>query len=188
MNDLLRNPLVLVIDMQNVYDNGQKWECKNFRRALDIIPKIIEKFPHNVIFTRHVAAENALGVWNDYNRENAEVNSDEWLCAIHNDLKDSLAEYKCYDKVVYSAYSVENVQKAAANASCVIVTGVVAECCVLSTVFDLINAGRYVLYVKDAIAGIDDETEAATIKVLEGLAPLHLRIVTTAELEKEYMD
>ena len=24
---LLENPLLLVIDMQNVYSNGQKWEC-----------------------------------------------------------------------------------------------------------------------------------------------------------------
>lgn len=38
---LLENPLLLVIDMQNVYSNGQKWECSNFNRSLNQIKKII---------------------------------------------------------------------------------------------------------------------------------------------------
>ena len=37
---LLKNPLLLVIDMQNVYSNGQKWECSNFNRAHKQIKKL----------------------------------------------------------------------------------------------------------------------------------------------------
>ena len=39
---LLENPLLLVIDMQNVYSNGQKWECSNFNRSLNQIKKLLE--------------------------------------------------------------------------------------------------------------------------------------------------
>ena len=81
----------------------------------------------------------------------------------------------------YSAYSIEEVRNRATEASCVVVTGVVAECCVLSTVMSLIDAGVYVMYLKDAVAGINEETEKATITILEGLAPLHLSIIDTEQ-------
>ena len=97
------------------------------------------------------------------------------------DFKELQKKYKCYSKSVYSSYSIEQIRKAASDASCVVVTGVVAECCVLSTVMSLIDAGVYVIYLKDAVAGVNNETEEATIKVLEGLAPLHLSIMTTEE-------
>lgn len=53
----------------------------------------------------------------------------------------------------------------------------------LATVSSLIDAGKYVYYITDAVAGLDNEKENATIKVLEGLAPLHLSIITTNEFK-----
>ena len=53
----------------------------------------------------------------------------------------------------------------------------------LATVSSLIDAGKYVYYITDAIAGLDNEKEEATIKVLEGLTPLHLSIMTTNEFK-----
>ena len=39
MNDYLNNPLLLIIDMQNVYKEGQPWECKNYDNALsNVLP------------------------------------------------------------------------------------------------------------------------------------------------------
>ena len=93
-------------------------------------------------------------------------------------------KYKVIDKSVYSSLSVDEVKLAVESSSCVVVTGVVAECCVMSTVMNLIDLGKYVVYLKDAVAGVDDDTEKATIKVLEGLAPLHLSIMDT----KEYLE
>ena len=179
---LLKNPLFLVIDMQNVYANGQKWECSNFDRSLNQIKKLLESnTEENIIFTKYIASDKPQGIWKNYNIENSDVNSDTWLNELVDDFKDLQKKYKCYSKSVYSSYSIEQIRKAASDASCVIVTGVVAECCVLSTVMSLIDAGVYVIYLKDAIAGVNTETEEATIKVLEGLAPLHLSIMTTAE-------
>ena len=62
-------------------------------------------------------------------------------------------------------------------------SGVVAECCVLSTVFALIDMGKYVIYLKDGVAGLDIETEKAVEKVLSGLEPLHLKRESCKELQ-----
>lgn len=179
---LLENPLLLVIDLQNVYSNGQKWECSNFNRSLNQIKKLLESnTEEKIIFTKYIASDEPQGIWKSYNIENADVNSDKWLNELVDDFKELQKKYKCYSKSVYSSYSIEQIRKAASDASCVVVTGVVAECCVLSTVMSLIDAGVYVIYLKDAVAGVNNETEEATIKVLEGLAPLHLSIMTTEE-------
>ena len=42
----LKDPLILVIDMQNVYSVGQKWECINFNQVLGRIKQLtpVSKF------------------------------------------------------------------------------------------------------------------------------------------------
>ncbi|MGN0437776.1 MAG: cysteine hydrolase family protein [Lachnospiraceae bacterium] len=177
----IKKPLLLVVDMQNVYSQGQKWECKNFHHVLEKIILLLKSYKEKVIFTRYIASNHPKGIWADYNIENEDVNSDEWLNKIVEDLKEFQEKNETYDKSVYSSYSVEQIKEIAEDYSCVIVTGVVAECCVLSTVMSLIDAGVYVIYLQDAIAGVDNETEEATIKVLKGLSPLHLSILTTEE-------
>lgn len=182
MNERLVKPLLLIIDMQNVYSQGHTWECKNFNNVCQNIQKLLNSSNgEQIILTRYIAAENPIGVWNDYNRENINVNNNAWLNEIVDELKETAEHNECYDKSVYSALSISEIKKAIQEKTCVVVTGVVAECCVLSTVMDLIDFGVYVIYLKDAVAGIDLETEEATIKVLEGMDPLHLKIMTTDE-------
>ena len=184
MKKLLSKPLLMVIDMQNIYSNGQKWECKNFGRAVDKIKSLLNSCnSEDVLFTRYIASETPNGIWADYNVENADVNADVWSNEITKDLVGYSDRYKVIDKEVYSSLGNAEVKATTELASCVVVTGVVAECCVLSTVMSLIDEGIYVIYLKDAVAGADDDTENAVVKVLEGLVPLHLSILDT----KEYM-
>lgn len=56
----------------------------------------------------------------------------------------------------------------------VFVAGVVAECCVLSSVMDLIDQGKKVMYLTGGIAGVSREKEEMVIKLLEGMSPLHI--------------
>lgn len=42
MNDYLNNPLLLIIDMQNVYKEGQPWECKNYDNALSNVLALLD--------------------------------------------------------------------------------------------------------------------------------------------------
>ena len=52
MSERQGNPLLLVIDMQNVYSQGQIWECRNFDNVCRNIQKLIDNLAdEQVIFT-----------------------------------------------------------------------------------------------------------------------------------------
>ena len=61
----------------------------------------------------------------------------------------------------------------------IILTGVVAECCVLSTAFSCIDEGLEFIYLRDAVSGISNETAMEAEKILSYLTPVHGRIMTT---------
>lgn len=180
--NMLSKPLLLIIDMQNVYSPNQKWECHNFNQTTENILRLIQNGRHeSVAFTRYIASKNPHGVWLNYNLANRDINQNTWANEIISKLKEYREEYPIYDKSTYSALKLPELKRMAKAASCVVITGVVAECCVLSTVMDLIDAGIYVIYIKDAISGIHPETEKAVETVLSGLCPLHLSILCTEE-------
>lgn len=176
------NDLLLVIDMQNIYTTGQKWACLDTEGAAERVNRIIDAgVCSSVIFTRFLADPNPDGVWADYNRQYEEINNNQWANEMVPQLSGALARYPLYTKSVYSSLAIPEVLDAAKQADRVVVTGVVAECCVLSTVFALIDAGIYVVYLTDGVSGLDKEKEAATELTLSGLSPLHLSMMTTEE-------
>lgn len=174
--------LLLVIDMQNVYRTNQKWACLDTEGAADRINRIIASGRcSDVIFTRYLSAEHPKGVWRDYNVVNAEVNADAWANEMLPQFEENRKKYPLYTKSVYSSLAIPEVLETAKKADRVIVTGVVAECCVLSTVFALIDAGIYTVYLTDGVSGLDRPKEEATELILSGLSPLHLSIMTVEE-------
>lgn len=173
---------MLVIDMQNVYTKGQKWECLDTDGVAGRIGSILEdERCRDVIFTRYLAAEKPQGVWKDYNEANSEVNRDAYANEMMPQFAGALGEYPLYTKSVYSSLAIPQVLEAARKADRVVITGVVAECCVLSTVLALIDEGIYTVYLKDGVAGLDRPKEQATELVLSGLEPLHIALMTVEE-------
>ena len=69
----------------------------------------------------------------------------------------------------------------AANADHVLITGVVAECCVLATAVSAIDAGNHVYYIRDAVAGFSEQTETETEHLISYLSPLHTEVMNTEE-------
>ena len=64
--------LLLVIDMQNVYTDGQPWACCGVEQAADAIRRLLdEQVCGQVMFTRFLPPENPVGVWAEYNQVNA---------------------------------------------------------------------------------------------------------------------
>lgn len=179
----MEKDLLLVIDMQNVYGEGGQWYCPGVKAAGDNIKKILKKNLKNldVIFTAFVAEEHPQGVWADYNRENYLVNQDAYAGKIMDLFSKDLVKYPLYEKSTYSSLSIPEVWEAAETADRVVLTGVVAECCVLATAMALIDQGCYVIYLTDACAGTNEETEKAVELILEGLEPLHVKRMTTKE-------
>lgn len=178
--------LLLVIDMQNVYAPGGKWCCHGTEEAAENIKKIIREKPElDVIFTRFLAPKEPAGVWQEYDRVNADMNEDVYANAMLSQFDKELETYPLYTKSTYSSLTIPQVRQAAARADRVVITGVVAECCVLSTLLALIDEGIPVIYLTDAVSGVSAETQAAVELILSGMEPVHVRLMnTTAYLEK----
>ena len=142
--------LLLVIDMQNVYTKGQEWACKGIEHASASILRLLNsQKTKQVIFTQYLATEHPDGVWKEYNKVNAAVNSDPWLNEMMPEFLPWVKTYPVFTKSVYSSFAIPEVVKAAKKARHLVISGVVAECCVLSTVLSAIDAGCKVIYRYD---------------------------------------
>ncbi|MCR5022880.1 MAG: isochorismatase family protein, partial [Lachnospiraceae bacterium] len=170
----MKKDLLLIIDMQNVYAAGGAWCCPGAEAAAGNIHELISSSGQDldVIFTGFIAGSNPKGTWKDYNREYADINNNDHANAMMDVFREDLKKYPLYTKSVYSSLDIPEVREAVKKADRVLVAGVVAECCVLSTVMALIDAGAYVVYLKDCVAGQSKETEAAVETVISGLEPL----------------
>lgn len=181
-----QNDLLLIIDMQNVYTTNQHWACTDTEGVAKRLSNLLMKRPKlNTIFTQFIASNNPIGVWKNYNLKNEKINNDKWLNEIVPQLKPFTTKYPLYSKSTYSSVTIPEVYKEAKKANRVIISGVIADCCVLSTIFSLIDEGCYVVYLIDGISGINKETEDATIITLKGLSPLHISFMSIDEYMKE---
>ena len=175
MRKINSGDLLLIIDMQNVYLPGQPWACEGIEGAITNIRKAIAQFPQDqILFTWYIPSQDPKGVWKDYNTVNAEINADPWLNDYIKELKPYLNGKNLYPKSVYSCCGDEKIRSIITQYERVFVAGVVAECCVLSTVFDLIDMGKKVVYLKQGIAGECVKKANAVLEVLEGFSPLHV--------------
>ncbi len=172
--------LLLVIDMQNVYTEGQKWECEEIQKTADLINKVIDSGKcKRVIFTKYVCQEKPKGNWKKYNEMNREVNENHWANEIMDAFHEKIGVWPVYEKNVYSSYSVPELACEVRNADRVVITGVVAECCVLSTIFQLIDTGVEIIYLNDGVAGMKTEKKKAVELILSGFEPMHLKMMET---------
>ena len=106
----MKGDLLLIIDMQNVYTRGAKWECRNTAGAAKNILRLAqsEKFDE-VILTKFIADENARGVWKNYNIENAAVNNDAWSNELLPELEPLAKKFPVIQKSKYSSLKNERV-------------------------------------------------------------------------------
>ena len=75
--------LLLVIDLQNVYTEGQPWACCHIRQAARNIRRLLDAgVCGEVLFTRFVPPAQPEGMWREYNRVNAAVNADAFANAM----------------------------------------------------------------------------------------------------------
>ncbi len=182
--------LILVTDMQNVYTEGQPWACLDTGRAATRIAGLCGKADASgkdikIAITKFMPPENPRGTWQDYNVQYADINANDWMNELVPGIRPLADKYPVYSKSVYSSMSIPALKEAALQAGRVVITGVVAECCVLFTAIDLIDLGCKLVYLTDACPGFTKEKEAATELVLKGLSPLHCLLMTTGEYEAE---
>lgn len=182
----MKNDLILIIDMQKVYEPGEAWCCPGMERAAGNIRKLLDApGEKDVVFTVFIAPENPRGAWKDYNRVYADINADRRASAMTDSLLPYTRRFPVYEKSTYSSLSIPQVREAVQKAGRVAICGVVAECCVLATVEALIDEGAKVLYLKDAVAGQTPEFEALTEKIVESFSEVHTRLMTVEEYLSE---
>lgn len=189
-----KNDLILVIDMQNVYRSGQPWACRSTDEAARRILQILQRCPKadpqgpllwgrgpSVVFTRFVPPADAQGTWKLYNQVNARINADPFLSEIVPQLQEATRSHPVLDKSTYSSLTLPRLRSAAQDAGRLILTGVVAECCVLATALDAIDLGVPLIWLDDAITGLSGQTEAAARLVIEGLAPAQATVMQVSD-------
>lgn len=177
--------LLLVIDMQNAYLPGQPWACPSMPSALSQVQKLLDasacRNAYDAVFTRCIASEHPEGCWKQYNQKNACIKKDPFLNQIVPQLQPYLLEWPFYDKYTYSACSIPQLMERLSSYRQVLLAGVVAECCVLSTAEGLIDAGVHVLYLKDAVAGQDGAFEQMVCRLMERFVPVHTQVATARD-------
>ena len=92
-----------------------------------------------------------------------------------------IEKYPIYTKHQYSSYTIPEIQELVKTADNVVLTGVMAECCILFTAIDCMDAGSKVIYLKDACAGYNSEIEAMVENLLHCHEPMHIQIMTCKE-------
>lgn len=174
--------ILLVIDMQNVYLPGQEWACPTMLEAAAVIQKLMGNCGfESILFTKYTASEAPVGAWKQYNEVNKKINQDIWLNEIIDELKPYLEKGKVVEKSVYSSMKIPEIVEAAKNADHVVLTGVVAECCVLATMLEAIDLGCSVIYLADGISGQSKEKEEQIEMLAESFAPVHVQVQTYEE-------
>lgn len=181
-----KKDLLLVIDMQNVYLPGRDWACPSMPGAIGRICRLLEADAvERVIFTRFAAPSAPVGTWKEYNEENAAINSSHYLNEMVEELRPYLKRWPVYEKSVYSSMRIPELLEAARAADRVVLSGVVAECCVLATLMEAIDLGCKVVYLTDCVSGQTEQNEAAIRKIAESFAPLHTLVMDSGTYLKE---
>ena len=166
---------LLIIDMQKVYLPNKQWACKNIVNTINNIEKKIKGFDkRHIFFSKFIASKNPIGTWKDYNKEYSNINSNDYLNDYVDELKKYINSNNSYIKNTYSSLKNNGLYKKLKEYDRIYVTGVVAECCVLSTIFELIDIGKKVIYCKSCISGIDSIKEQSVLNILEELSPIHV--------------
>lgn len=187
-----KEDLILVIDMQNVYREGQEWACRDFdgaaARTCDIA-EAADQMGAGLMVTAFLPPALPEGDWQHYNEKYAAINADPWLNALADEIVPLAQTHPYCPKSTYSALDHPSVRAAALRArergGRVVLTGVVAECCVLWTACAAIDLGCHVLYLTDAVSGLDRSKEAASELVLSGLAPLQCELMSAGDYLSE---
>ena len=166
---------LLVIDMQNVYLEGNIWECINMDNITNcIIDKINEFAKEDIFFTKFIAPSNPIGVWNDYNKEYNDINNNLYLNDYIKELKKYITENNLYLKSTYSSLKNKELYNKLMEYDTIYITGVVADCCILASIYDLIDMGKKIIYCVNGIGSPSKEVNDAVITILKGLSPLHI--------------
>ena len=174
--------LLLIVDFQNVYLPGSYWSCPGMPDAMrNTLAVLSAPNAPDYLMTAFIAPEEPEGRWALYNEEYSGINGDAFLSEFAEEIRPYATDGHMVFKSVYSSMECEEVQAAMEGKKAVVLTGVVAECCVLATLMDAIDMGYEVVYLYDGIAGTSEKDEQMILRLAGYFAPVHVTVMSCAE-------
>ena len=174
--------LLLVVDFQNVYMPGNEWACPSMPAAMANTMKIMDA-PNapDCVMTRFVAPAEPAGRWVDYNEAYRDINENAFLSEIPEEFAPYAQRAVVIDKSTYSSLDAPEVRATAEGKKAVVLAGVVADCCVIATMYDAIDMGYEVVYLYDCIGGSSPESEEEIRALAEVFSPVHTTVMSAEE-------
>ena len=181
----MSRPWLVAIDLQVIFaDAGSAWRTPEFDRAATGTEALLPAFAGRVARTRFVAPERPSGAWVDYYAE--------WPFALvppTDPLYELVPPIAGLDGPVVSATTFgkwnPDLPAVVGPEAPLVLTGVSTDCCVLSTALAAADAGREVLVVADACAGISEADHQRALDAMALYAPLIRITDVTAVLGAE---
>ncbi len=174
--------LLLIIDFQNVYLPGEEWACPTIRKSMENVIRIVKSpIAPEYLLTQYIAPEKPLGCWQRYNDAYLTINSDPYLCDLTEEIKEIASEDHLIIKDTYSSLMSPAVMKRISGKKRLVLSGVVAECCILATMMQAIDLGYEVIYLYDCISGMTTENERMIRTLAESFTPIHTQVMSSRE-------
>ncbi len=161
---------LLVIDMQYAFASSKSpWFVPRFSQILPGIEKLVTSYESKVIIARYVPPTSATNHWKDYlaafptmNLPHDHAAWDTLLDCSESTIVETRTGFSKWDELI---------SKRIGPGAPIAICGVATECCVLSTVFSVIETGRRVRVFEDLCAGSSDDLHDKTFDILRSLNP-----------------
>lgn len=160
--------LVLVIDLQVVVAPGGAWELPAIGGVVDAATRLVDQHDGPVIASRHVPVPDEPGTLGPFARQD----DPSVLTTDAAELVPGLVHLPSVDKRSYSAFRCAEVRDAVQQADSVLVCGVETDCCVLATVYDLLDEGIETIVVPEATTGPDPVSHDGALRTMGRLGEL----------------
>jgi nicotinamidase-related amidase len=161
----LDDHLLLIIDLQAVVAPGGAWELPGIEPIIGAAARVAEHHRGPALATRHRPVPDQPGTHGPF----AQHDDLDPLTHDASDLAPPIGHLEAVDKQSYSALESEEIRTAAERAGGVILCGIETDCCVLATVFDLLDAQIPTIVVSDAVLGPDEVGHEGTLRCLQRL-------------------
>ena len=178
------SPWLVAIDLQVIFaDPDSAWRTPDFERAANATAALLPEFDGRVACTRFVAPEQPTGAWVEYYAD--------WpfaLVAPEDPLYALVPPFAGLDGPVVSTTTFSkwgpDLAAVIGPDAPLVLTGVSTDCCVLSTALAAADAGREVVVVADACAGLSEADHQRALDVMALYAPL-IRIADAPGVKRE---
>ena len=162
---------LVIIDMQVIFgEPSSQWYVPGYESAAEKIATIANRFDGPIVWTRFVRDPAEEGRWAAYydrwDQCREAPDSRVWDLTLQPDPSDKLLSTSRFSKWGTELDALTD------HAEELVLCGVATDCCVLSTALGAVDAGKSVVLIEDACAGVTPEAHTKALSLLKLLEPM----------------